>query len=63
MKIRVDRVRCGGIGMCEMTAPTVFKVGDDGAATVINENPSEDERAQVEEAVSNCPTGALSIED
>ncbi len=27
MNIRVDGTKCSGIGMCEMTAPTVFEVG------------------------------------
>jgi len=30
MKVKVDTARCSGIGLCEVTAPTVFQVGDDG---------------------------------
>jgi ferredoxin len=63
MKVKVDRSKCSGIGLCEMTAPTVFEVGEDGQSHAINEEPSEDERSAVEEAVANCPTAALSIED
>lgn len=62
MKVKVDRTKCSGIGLCEMTAPTVFEVGDDGQSHVINEQPSADEIAGVEEAVATCPTAALSIE-
>lgn len=63
MAIRVDRTRCQGIGLCEMTAPGVFQVGDDGYSHVLNDNPTGAERAAAEQAVANCPTGALSIDD
>jgi len=63
MKVRVDTTKCCGIGLCEATAPTVFEVGDDGQSHVINPEWSEDERPAVEQAVSDCPTGALSIEE
>jgi ferredoxin len=63
MKVHVDRTKCSGIGLCEVTASTVFEVGADGQSHVIKEHPSDDERAAVEEAVHGCPTGALSIED
>jgi ferredoxin len=63
MSVRVDRTKCSGIGMCEMTAPSVFEVGADGQAVVIDENPPESERAQLAEAIANCPTVALSLRD
>jgi ferredoxin len=63
MKAKVDRTKCSGIGLCEMTAPTVFEVGQDGQSHVINEQPSDDEMAHVEDAVAGCPAAALSIGD
>ncbi len=63
MKVKVDTAKCSGIGLCEVTAPEVFEVGDDGQAQAINPEPTEDERAAVEQAVNDCPTGALSIEN
>jgi ferredoxin len=63
MKVKVDRTKCSGIGLCEITAPTVFEVGDDGQSHVINEQPPNDEMAYVEDAVAGCPTAALSIGD
>ena len=36
MKVKVDTTRCSGIGLCEVTAPTVFQVGDDGQSHAIN---------------------------
>jgi ferredoxin len=61
VKVSINRTRCQGIGLCEVTAPTVFVVGDDSQAQVLRQ-PSADDRSEVEEAVTNCPTGALSIE-
>jgi ferredoxin len=63
MKVRVDTTKCSGIGLCEVAAPAVFEVGDDGQARAINPDPRESERAAVEQAVLECPTGALSIQD
>jgi ferredoxin len=63
MRVRVDTTKCQGIGLCELAAPAVFEVGDDVKSHAVNPEPSEDERATVEEAVRSCPTGALSVED
>lgn len=61
MTLRVDAAKCSGIGLCEMTAPDVFEVGEDGQAHLLNDSPGETELAAAKEAVANCPTGALSI--
>jgi ferredoxin len=61
MKVKVDHTKCSGIGLCEMTAPTVFEIRDDGQSHVINEQPPDDEMAYVEDAVAGCPAAALSI--
>jgi len=63
MRIVLDESKCSSLGMCESVAPEVFEVGDDGALTVLNPSPPEDQRALMEEAVAACPTAALSIED
>lgn len=62
MAVRVDLSKCTGIGLCEVTAPTVFQIGDDGQSRVIEDNLDAEERAAVEEAISNCPTRALSMD-
>jgi ferredoxin len=63
MKVGVDTAKCSGIGMCEVAAPAVFEIGDDGQSRAVDPEPPEDERAAVEQAVRDCPTGALSIQD
>jgi ferredoxin len=62
MRVVVDRGLCQGHGVCESEAPGVFSVSRQGVLTVLDESPSEGRRAEVEQAVRYCPTGALRIE-
>jgi ferredoxin len=59
-RLEVDRERCVGSGTCEMLAPDVFEVGDDGIVVVLR--PEADDGA-VHDAVQQCPTQALSQVD
>lgn len=61
MAVRVDGTKCSGIGLCEMTAPDIFEIGDDGQAHVIGDVDSNRDLAV--EAVSNCPTSAISFDN
>ncbi|MGY1770403.1 ferredoxin [Blastococcus sp. SYSU D00813] len=56
-RVLVDRDRCLASGVCEVVAPDVFELDDDGVLQV--RRPAEDDRAAVEEAVRACPSGAL----
>jgi ferredoxin len=62
VKLRVDSTKCAGIGLCEVAAPTVYQVGDDGQSHLTHDTPDDSEMSAVTEAIANCPTGALSIE-
>lgn len=62
MKVVVDRDRCVGSGTCEALAPDVFEVDDDGVLTVLREEPADGEEADVRDAVTACPTRALSLD-
>ena len=61
VRIEVDRTKCSGIGLCEVAAPAIFEVGDDGQTHVLVDPVSETDMASVEEAVANCPAMALSL--
>ena len=61
MKIVVDYDLCQGHAVCQSEAPAVFVVEDKGQVRLLDENPAEDARAQVEMAVQYCPTHALKI--
>ena len=60
MRIEVDRDRCVGSGTCEMLAPDVFEVGDDGVVAVLRPDVADD---AVHDAVQQCPTQALRLAD
>ena len=62
-RVEVDRERCVGSGSCEMLAPEVFEVGDDGVVAVLRPLSGPDDRALAEDAVQACPTRALSLID
>ena len=62
MKIIVDRAKCTGLGICESLAPEVFEVDDSGELVLLTEALSEDQLADVEAAVTGCPTEALRLE-
>ncbi len=63
MRVVVDFDRCQSNAVCQGIAPEIFEVRDDGFLYVLNENPDESHRAQVEEAVRSCPTQAISVEE
>lgn len=63
MTIRVDRTKCSGIGLCEVTAPAVFEVADDGQSRVVLESAVGDDLTVAKDAASSCPTGAISVDD
>jgi ferredoxin len=63
MRVVVDRERCIGSGQCELLAPEVFEVGDDGVVTVLLPEPGAEQEAAVRDAVAQCPTAALSMTD
>lgn len=62
MKIHIDTDRCTGHGVCESIAPDIFEVGDDGIVHIQVEDVAGERRSEIEEAVAECPTQALSIE-
>ncbi len=63
MKVRVDSNVCAGFGVCLGLCPEVFELHDDGYAIVrVGEVPHELEEA-IRAAVSQCPSGAISLSD
>ena len=63
MRVAVDLDLCQGHGVCQSEAPRVFRVSEDNVVEILDPNPPEDLRANVVEAVKNCPTQALTMED
>lgn len=61
MRVVIDGDKCTGLGLCESIAPEYFEVQDDGSLLLLQE-PGEDQRSLLEEAVRSCPTTALRLE-
>lgn len=60
--IEVNRERCVGAGMCVLAAPAVFDQSDeDGRVVVLDVSLSPDNLDPVRDAVTLCPSQALSI--
>jgi ferredoxin len=64
MRIQADREVCVGAGMCALTAPELFdQDAEDGRVLLLAEQPSADLAEAAREAVAQCPSGALSLEE
>ena len=60
-RVEVDLDLCQGHAMCELDAPDYFRVPRRGTVEILDSEPSDDARAQIELAVEMCHTRALSI--
>lgn len=63
MKAKVIKDKCIGCGQCEAVCDKVFKISDEGYATVIVEEIEENLEDEVKMAASGCPTDAIEIEN
>jgi ferredoxin len=63
MRVVVDFDQCESNALCMGILPQVFEVRDDDLLYVLDENPPEELRDKLMEAVRSCPKNAISIED
>ena len=63
MRVVVDFDQCESNALCMGILPEVFEVRDDDFLYVLDENPPEELRDKLMEAVRACPKNAISIED
>ncbi len=61
MKVRVDKSKCIGCGVCIALAPNYFRFGPDGKSEPIQEEVPDDAE-EVKQAAKSCPTGAIILE-
>ena len=61
MRVEADLDLCQGHALCELEAPEVFSVPKRGTVEIVDPEPPEAMRAQVEAAVRYCPTQALKL--
>jgi ferredoxin len=62
-RIKVDLDLCQGHAMCELEAPDYFHVPKRGKVEIVDAEPPDGARDEVERAVEMCPTQALLIKD
>lgn len=64
-RIIFNRSTCAGIGLCEMHAPDVFEIADDGDGRMVPtvETVDASKRAEVEQAATSCPTASITLVD
>jgi ferredoxin len=63
VRVIVDFDVCASTGSCMQVCPEVFEVRSDGYLYILVEEPGEELRDKVTQAVDLCPTGAITIED
>ncbi len=63
VKITIDVDKCIGSGSCEMIAPGIFEVGDDGLVQLLENSPSAEHHGVVRTAAASCPTQVISVDD
>jgi ferredoxin len=63
MRVVVNYDVCESNALCMGVAPEVFEVRDDDNLYVLIEEPPEELRAKVEQAVRVCPKQAITLED
>lgn len=62
-RIEVDPDLCQGHAMCELEAPDYFRVPKRGTVEILDAEPPDTDRRQIEDAIRACPTRALSIRE
>jgi ferredoxin len=59
--IEVDRDRCEGHGLCEQTAPELYRLDDEGELELRVADLSPDLRVKAEAGARVCPVAALRV--
>ena len=62
-RIEADLDLCQGHAMCELEAPDYFRVPKRGQVEILEHEPPDEARPDIERAVDMCPTQALFIRE
>lgn len=62
MRVVVDFNLCESNAVCMGLVPEVFEVRDDDFLYILQEEPPEELRTRLEEAVLRCPKRAIALE-
>lgn len=59
MDIKVNTHKCIGAGACVHAAPQVFDQDDQGVVIVLQHQPAEALRTEVQNAIDACPAAVI----
>ncbi len=59
MKLKVEKEKCIGCGICVSSCPEVYAFDDNGLAYVSTDTVEDDSRGSAVDALENCPTDAI----
>lgn len=62
MRVTVDYELCESNGICAGLVPSVFELRDDDFLYVLQDEPDESLREQLQLAVRRCPRQAISLQ-
>jgi ferredoxin len=62
MRVTVDSALCESNALCMAAAPEVFELREDDVLYVLDEQPSDQLRSKVMEAVQSCPKQAIRLD-
>ncbi len=60
-RVELDEDLCQGHAKCELEALDVFEVPKRGVVEILDSEPPDELREDVERAIEMCPTRALSL--
>ena len=63
MKVNVDRARCEGHGVCEETAPEVYRLDDEGELEILFDLIPSAQQKRAESGARLCPVAALRVSE
>lgn len=62
-RIIFDRTKCATMGLCEMVAPDIFQIDDDGVMALQTDVIDGSRRTEMEDVAMGCPTHSLRVVD
>lgn len=64
MKVVIDQDKCIASGLCVLAVPDVFdQREEDGVVLLLDENTPAELDADVRQAATVCPSGAITVEE
>jgi ferredoxin len=60
-RVEIDRSRCEGHGLCELTAPDIYRLDDDGELGILVDELTAEHRGTAAAGARACPVAALRV--